>query len=214
MELPYRFVAHRGLVSGAFTSYNNVLLDCMERREGKDMLAFLKMYWERSKDSDVPVVVELPIPLQVRVGNPVLSVESIVSGQRSTNYVWYDGWTDNLCTFDYSNEKGIPDRFVCVLDSRKVPGWLRSGCYRASYCVECSKECWAREFDLENAVSPFAVGSRELASVVITLEKYERPLPRAVVEMHAVQGTSRDVVGPFPRSLGEFVESFRQTFNI
>lgn len=120
MELPYRFVAHRGSVNGGFVSYNYVLLGCMEN--GKELSwAFMNEYWLRSKASDKPVLWRLPGLLQVRVGEPVLSLDAIKKGQRFTNYVWYDQWTDNFCTFDYDKEKDPNSRFVCVLDKSKVP---------------------------------------------------------------------------------------------
>lgn len=214
MELPYRFVAHRGPVNGGFVSYNYVLLGCMEN--GNELSwSFMNEYWLRNKGLDKPVLWRLPGLLQVRVGEPVLSLDAIRKGQRATSYVWYDQWTDNSCTFDYDKEKDCNSRFVCVLDKSKVPAWLKSGCYQASYCVECARECWLR-CDEEDAKvqNHFAAGSSGWASIVVVLEKYEKPLAKALVELHGQPSAVREVVAPFPTTFGEFVESFRLTFKI
>ena len=216
MESPYRFVAYRGRVDGAFTSYNYVLLDSVENGVWKDSLEFMNDYWKRSRVSNKPVVVRLPGLLQVRVGSPVLSLDAINKGQRTTNFVWYDSWTDNLCTFDYSKDQGPERRFVCVLDKSRVPGWLRSGCYSASYCVECPRECWVQDKGEDRMIDHhFAVGSGACASIVVVLEKYEKALGREALELHAPPAVEdKEVVGPFPRTVSEFVESFRLTFRI
>lgn len=237
MGLPYKFVAYRGKVNGVFENYNNVMLDCVERNEAHyGWYDFLMDYKRESLLSRAPLFVELPWLLQVRVGEPVLTMDEIRKGQRDKHYVWYDAHTDNLCTFDYSVDGS--GSCVCVLDKSRVPPWLESGCYHARYCLDGPGDMWCqprhkgeaegegkrkggeegkvRSWQEHYLVCDFGPP----ASIVISLDEWVKPLGEYARDLHAPARAAReraalgDFVAPFPKTLREFVESFRLTFNI
>lgn len=214
MELPYTFVSYRGSVGQSFKMQNYCLLECMEKVSWRGVWLFMNSYWMKSKVSDSPVTERLPFPLQVRVGEPVLSKEAIKEGSRKYNVVWHDEWTENICTFDYSGEYGEENqKHVCVLNKDAVPKWLRSGCYTASYCMNGPRECWVEGKEGFMTDNHFSMNSGAHASIVITLEKYERALDKAMDDVK-VKGAGKGDAEPFPKTLREFVTSFRATFKI
>ena len=231
MELPYKFVAYRGQVNGVFENYVYTILGCMDGIEEvrckskrvRSWYSFMIKYKEDSLKFGKPTCADLPWPLKVRVGEPVLTRDEIEKGQRRKNYVYYDTHTDNLCTVDYSLDDN--ECFVCVLDRARVPAWLKSGCYGARICFDGPSEMWSskgeRDFEGNDGAIQFFVSSYgPHASVVVVLDKWVKPLDGRARDLHEPERIAREraargnVLMPFPRSLGEFVESFRVTFNI